>query len=103
LRDLGTRGDIIKTMHRAMTGADRDPDVSGFALHSDEPVDPVLGRLVARGLHDELRGSAYAIVEGVDGRTHHLQFSDLELTGDLSDVLLLAWGTTGTLTPACLC
>ena len=82
LRDLGTRGDIIKTMHRAMTGAGRDPDVSGFALHSDEPADPVLGRLVARGLHDELRGSAYAIVEGVDGRTHHLQFSDLEMTGD---------------------
>ena len=82
LRDLGTRGDIIKTMHRAMTGAGRDPDVSGFALHSDEPAAPVLGRLVARGLHDELRGSAYAIVEGVDGRTHHLQFSDLEVTGD---------------------
>ena len=30
--------------------------------------DPVLGRLVERGLHDELTGSAYAIVEGVDGR-----------------------------------
>ena len=43
---------------------------------------PVLGRLIGRGLHDELRGSAYAIVEGVDGRTHHLQFSDLEMTGD---------------------
>jgi Protein of unknown function (DUF3363) len=42
----------------------------------------VLGRLVARGLHDELKGSAYAIVEGVDGRTHHLRFSDLEMTGD---------------------
>ena len=42
----------------------------------------MLGRLVARGLHDELKGSAYAIVEGVDGRTHHLRFSDLEMTGD---------------------
>jgi len=42
----------------------------------------VLGRLAARGLHDELKGSAYAIVEGIDGRTHHLQFTDLELTGD---------------------
>jgi len=29
-----------------------------------------------------LKGSAYAIVEGIDGRTHHLQFADLELTGD---------------------
>ena len=82
LRELGIRGDIIKTMHRAMTGAGREPDISGFALHGDDPGDPVLGRLVERGLYDELKGSAYAVVEGVDGRTHHLQFPDLELTGD---------------------
>ena len=82
LRDLSIRGDIIKTMHRAMTEAGREPDVSGFAMHSDTPSDPVLGRLVARGLDDELKGSAYAIVEGIDGRTHHLRFPDLELTGD---------------------
>jgi type IV secretory pathway VirD2 relaxase len=82
LRDLGIRGDIIKTMHRAMSGADGEPDIAGFAIHGDAPADPVLGRLVQRGLDDELKGSAYAIVEGVDGRTHHLRFSDLELTGD---------------------
>jgi type IV secretory pathway VirD2 relaxase len=82
LRDLGIRGDIIKTMHRAMGGADREPDITGFAIHADTPAEPVLGRLVQRGLDDELKGSAYAIVEGVDGRTHHLRFSDLELTGD---------------------
>jgi type IV secretory pathway VirD2 relaxase len=82
LRDLGIRGDIIKTMHRAMSEADREPDIAGFAIHGDAPADPVLGRLVQRGLDDELKGSAYAIVEGVDGRTHHLRFSDLELTGD---------------------
>ena len=82
LRDLGVRGDIIKTMHRTLSGGGREPDVSRFALHGDDPGDPVLGRLVTRGLQDELKGSAYAIVEGVDGRTHHLQFTDLELTSD---------------------
>ena len=82
LRDLGIRGDIIKTMHRAMTGTDHSPDPSGFALHGETPTVPVLGRLAARGLHDELQGSAYAIVEGIDGRTHHVRFSDLEMTGD---------------------
>jgi type IV secretory pathway VirD2 relaxase len=82
LRELEIRGDIIKTMHRVMAAAGREPDVAGFALHGDDPGDPVLGRLAERGLHDELKGSAYAVVEGVDGRTHHLQFSDLELTGD---------------------
>jgi hypothetical protein len=82
LRDLSIRGDIIKTMHRAITGAGREPDLTGFALHGDQAADPVQGRLVARGLHDELRGTAYAVIEGVDGRTHHLIFSDLEVTGD---------------------
>jgi len=82
LRDLGIRGDIIKTMHRAVSAADREPDVASFALHGDEAGEPVLGRLVERGLHDELKGTAYAIIAGVDGRTHHLIFSDLEMTGD---------------------
>jgi type IV secretory pathway VirD2 relaxase len=82
LRELATRGDIIKTMHKALTGAGRKPNIAGFALHGDATTDQVLGRLVARGLHDELKGSAYAIVEGIDGRTHHLEFSDLEMTGD---------------------
>jgi hypothetical protein len=82
LRDLGIRSDTIKRMHRAMTSAGREPDVIGFALHGDQPAEPVLGRLVARGLHDELQGSAYVVVEGVDGRTHHLTISDPELIGD---------------------
>jgi hypothetical protein len=82
LRQLGIRGDIIKTMHQAMSVAGREPDVSTFALHGEEPSDPVLGRLVKRGLDDELKGSTYAIVAGVDGRTHHLKFSDIEMTGN---------------------
>ena len=82
LRDLGIRGDIIKTVHRAVSAADREPDVVGFALHGEEAAEPVLGRLVERGLHDELKGTTYAIIDGVDGRTHHLVFSDLDLTGD---------------------
>jgi type IV secretory pathway VirD2 relaxase len=82
LRDLSVRGDIIKTMHRAIVGAGREPDLPGFALHGNQATEQVQGRLVARGLHDELKGTAYAVIEGVDGRTHHLIFSDLEVTGD---------------------
>ncbi len=79
LRAMGERGDIIKTMHRAMGGR----QVAGsFAVHGRDQDKPVLGRLVERGLHDELTGEAYAIVEGVDGRTHHLRFPDIERTGD---------------------
>jgi type IV secretory pathway VirD2 relaxase len=81
LRDLGTRGDIIKTMHRALKrdGVERGADV---ALHLDVEAPPILGRLVERGLHDELAGSSYAVIEGIDGRAHHVRFKDLEATGD---------------------
>ena len=82
LRDLSIRGDIIKTMHRAMSGRGREPDVSEFALHTGMPADPILGRLAERGLHDELKGSAYVVIEGLDGRTHHIRFANLDLTSD---------------------
>jgi hypothetical protein len=56
-------------MHKALMGTGHEPDVTGFALHGDAIATLVLGRLVARGLHDEFKGSAYVIVEGLDGRT----------------------------------
>ena len=80
LRDLAIRGDIIKTMHRAM-GAGAERPLTDFAIQA-ELSEPILGRLVDRGLHDELKGEAYAVIDGVDGRVHHLRFSDLERTGD---------------------
>ncbi|WP_070933777.1 relaxase/mobilization nuclease domain-containing protein [Edaphosphingomonas haloaromaticamans] len=82
LRDLGVRGDIIKTMHKAMARDTPNPDVSRFAIHQAPPIDPIVGRLVDRGLYDELKGSAYAVVDGIDGRTHHLRFDDIDMTGD---------------------
>ncbi|AVA15118.1 relaxase/mobilization nuclease domain-containing protein [Sphingopyxis sp. MG] len=94
LRDLSVRNDIIKTMHNAISRDGGRFDVSVLALHQDVPSEPVIGRLVERGLHDELTGSAYAIVDGVDGRTHHLQFKDMEMTGDAragSIVELRSW------------
>ncbi len=94
LRDLSVRNDIIKTMHNAMSRDGGRFDVSTLALHHDVPSEPIIGRLVERGLHDELTGSAYAIVDGVDGRTHHLRFKDMEMTGDAkagSIVELRSW------------
>ncbi|VVT24727.1 DUF3363 domain-containing protein [Rhizobium sp. EC-SD404] len=79
LRDLAIRGDIIKTMHRAMGGQSRA--ASDFAIQA-APSEPILGRLVERGLHDELKGEAYAVIDGVDGRVHHVRFADLDATGD---------------------
>jgi type IV secretory pathway VirD2 relaxase len=82
LRDLSIRTDIIKTMHRAMAAGERAPDLASFALHGEAPTEPIIGRLVERGLHDELAGTAYAVIDGADGRTHHVRFDDIDMTGD---------------------
>jgi type IV secretory pathway VirD2 relaxase len=82
LRQLGVRGDIIHTMHRAMAGLGVATDPGRFAMHPGVGEDRIIGRLVERGLHDELSGQAYAVIDGADGRVHHLRFSDLKQTGD---------------------
>lgn len=94
LRDLSVRNDIIKTMHRAMTRSGHRFDPAALALHHSAPSEPIVGRLVERGLDDELAGTAYAVVDGADGRTHHLRFETMELTGDAASgavVELRSW------------
>ncbi|MER9947329.1 DUF3363 domain-containing protein [Mesorhizobium sp. M0047] len=82
LRALGERGDVIKRMHRSLVGHGIDRETAGYVLAAEKIDTPVIGRLLERGVDDELRGSAYAIVDGIDGRTHHIRFPDLDATGD---------------------
>jgi type IV secretory pathway VirD2 relaxase len=78
LRDLGMRGDIIKTMHRAFVERGQDRGIGDFAIATGEEGSPIIGRLVDRGLHDELTGEAYAVIDGTDGRAHHVRFRGIE-------------------------
>ncbi|NNU35982.1 DUF3363 domain-containing protein [Rhizobium sophorae] len=82
LRELGERGDIIKRMYRALTDRGIERGAATYVLAGESLNDPVVGRLVTRGLDDELKGTAYAVVDGVDGRTHHIKLPDLEAAGD---------------------
>ena len=68
LRELGERGDIIKRMHRALTERGIERGSAGYVLAAESLDGPVVGRLVERGLDDELKGTAYAVVDGVDVR-----------------------------------
>ncbi|WP_256754840.1 VirD2 family relaxase/mobilization nuclease [Mesorhizobium sp. Mes31] len=82
LRELGERGDIIKRMHRALTEQGIERGAASYVLAAERLDTPIVGRLVDRGLDDELKGSAYAVVDGTDGRTHHIKLSDLDAAGD---------------------
>lgn len=93
LRELGDRGDIIRTMHRAMATQEHGGDAGRFSVHARSGGERLTGRLVERGLHDELTGEAYVIVDGIDGRAHHLRFPDIERTGDAAPGAIVETGT----------
>lgn len=78
LRDLGLRGDIIKTMHRAFTERGQDRGIADYVIDAGATGSPIIGRLVDKGLHDELTGEAYAVIDGTDGRAHHVRFRGVE-------------------------
>jgi type IV secretory pathway VirD2 relaxase len=82
LRALGERGDVIKRMHRALTERGIEHAASNYVLAGESIGDPLIGRLLDRGLDDELKGTAYAVVDGIDGRIHHVKLPDLDAAGD---------------------
>ncbi|MDR3473547.1 MAG: DUF3363 domain-containing protein [Devosia sp.] len=82
LRELGQRGDIIKRIHRGLADFKLERSTAAYVLAAETSPDLVVGPLIARGLDDELRETAYAVVDGIDGRTHHIRFPDLEATAD---------------------
>lgn len=68
LRALGERGDIIRTMQRAMSGQPRE-------LAVFEPGDDgrtIVGRVAAKGLADELHDRGYLVIDGIDGKAHYV-------------------------------
>ena len=72
LRALGERGDIIRTMQRAMRGEPRELAVSEPSQDADGGGRTILGRVAAKGLADELRDRGYLVIDGVDGKAHYV-------------------------------
>jgi hypothetical protein len=68
LRAMGERGDIIRTIQRAISGKQRE-----LAVFQPGKVDrAIIGRVVSKGLADELYDKAYLIVDGTDGKGHYV-------------------------------
>jgi hypothetical protein len=84
LRALGERNDIIRRIHRGLAEQRIERSVSNFAIEQSDATPRVVGRLVARGLDDELKGTAYSVIDGADGRAHYVRLPDLSATGDAS-------------------
>ncbi|WP_246659884.1 DUF3363 domain-containing protein [Methylosinus sporium] len=79
LKELGARNEAIETIHRALAGhglADERVDAQ-YACHGETGKEPIVGRVLAKGLAgDEMSERVYLVVDGVDGRVHHMEFAD---------------------------
>lgn len=75
LRRMGERGDIIRTMQRAFTARGQAPALADQAIYDPAAPDvrPLVGRVIERGLSDELNDRHYVLVEATDGRTHYVE------------------------------
>jgi len=82
LTRMGERGDIIKTMHREMTAKDLARAAADYVIFDPTAKDsrPIIGRVVARGLSDEINDRHYLIIDALDGRTHYVDIGKGEAT-----------------------
>lgn len=92
LRRMGERGDIIKTLHRDLAEKGLSRAAADYAIYdpSDADARPIVGRLVRRGLADEIDDRHYMIVDGVDGRTHYVAIGKGDATDQIAENAIVA-------------
>ncbi len=78
LKSIGTRGDIIKTMHRALRESGIDRPAGSFALFDPaKPNTRIVGRVAGIGLTDEINDRHYVVIDGTDGKVHYADVGHL--------------------------
>lgn len=76
LRELGERGDIIKTLYRILEreGLAEDRHPARYVLHRESATERIVGRVLDKGLGgDEMGERVRLVIDGVDGRVHHFE------------------------------
>jgi len=68
LAAMGERGDILRTMYRALRGQQRE-----CVMPEAVPEEPIIGRIADKGLADELSDRGYLVIDGIDGRAHYVK------------------------------
>jgi type IV secretory pathway VirD2 relaxase len=76
LKALGQRHDIINTMHRVLRESGIYRPSGSFSIYHGEK--PVIGRVAAIGLADELSDRRYVVIDGVDGRVHYADLGNVK-------------------------
>jgi type IV secretory pathway VirD2 relaxase len=76
LRELGERSDIIRTMQKSLAAEGLERDPLTFDIHDTVSAARVTGRVLDKYLANELGDNLTVVVDGIDGRTHHISTID---------------------------
>jgi type IV secretory pathway VirD2 relaxase len=71
LRTMGERGDIIRTMQRAMGKERQEIDI----VDPDHLRGPLVGRIVSKGFVNEIEDQPYLAIDGLDGWAHYVKIA----------------------------
>jgi type IV secretory pathway VirD2 relaxase len=72
LRELGERGDIIKSIHRSLAQLGHTRATEGIRLHGEGASTPVTGQVIGKELVNELDDRVGLVIDGIDGQVHHV-------------------------------
>lgn len=75
LKRMGERGDIIKAMHRALQDNEklRMMDASSIFTSSSPNAAPVTGKVIDKGIADDVNDKAYIVVDGLAGKPVYIE------------------------------
>jgi len=74
LRRIGERGDIIRTMQRALLEHTPERSPADYAIYdpAEGKAGSIIGKVIERGLSDEFADRHYLIVDATDGLSHYV-------------------------------
>ena len=76
LRELGERGDIIKSIHRSLAQLGHTRATEGIRLHGEGASTPVTGQVIGKELINELDDRVGLVIDGIDGQVHHITMGE---------------------------
>ncbi len=97
LHTLGERGEVIQTMQRALCAAGIERARSEQLIFDPHRSRSITGRLVSRGLIGEALDRHYLIVDGIDGRSHHVEIGSSDTSEPVPDrsIVRVSSGSNG--------
>ena len=100
MRDLGERGDIVKAINRALAARGQERSPEAFSLHGKEVGTRIVGRLIDKHLTDELGDHIGVVIDGIDGRVHHVALPEASATEHATNGAIIEVGHAPSQRPA---